>query len=103
MSKNAKRTLSIVSVLVFVGCCAAMIADFNLWWLPIVALPFLMYGNWNFNGTWDTKKMDKEAERLQDEEPTRDTWPYSSLEATHSSDYEKEVERLQNPPTNLNA
>ncbi|MBD5559541.1 MAG: hypothetical protein HDQ87_04165 [Clostridia bacterium] len=98
MSKNSKRTLSIVSVLVFIGCCAAMIADFNLWWLPVVALPFLLYGNWDFRGTWDSDKLDDEAMKLDEEEPYSRTWPFSALEATPSSDYEKEVERLdQNP------
>ena len=98
MSKSTKRTLSIVSILVFVGCIAAMIANFNLWWLPVAALPFLFYGNWDFNGTWDTKKMDEAAEKLQDDEPYKDTWPFSSLEATPTKDYEKEEERLEDNP-----
>ena len=99
MSQNTKRILSIVSALVFIGCVAAMIADFNLWWLPIVSLPFLFYGNWNFSGTWESAKTDEEAEKLDEEEPYSQTWPFSTLEATPSKDYEKEVERLQeNPP-----
>lgn len=99
MSKTTKRTLSIVSALVFIGCVAAMIADFNLWWLPIVSLPFLFYGNWDFNGTWDTAKVDEAAMKMEEEEPYSQTWPFDSLEATHSKDYEKEAERLeQNPP-----
>lgn len=101
MSQKSKRILSIASVLVFVGCVAAMIADFNLWWLPVAALPFLLYGNWNFSGTWESAKVDEEAEKLDEEEPYSQTWPFSALEATPSKDYQNEADRLnQNPPRN---
>lgn len=100
MSKSTKRILSIASALVFIVCIAIMIADFNLWWLPVCSLPFLFYGNWDFNGTWESAKVDEEAEKLEEEEPYSQTWPFSSLEATHSKDYQKEADRLdQNPLT----
>lgn len=95
MSQKTKRTLSIVSSLVLVACFAIMIADFNLWWLPICALPFFFYGNWGFHGTWESQKVDEEAIKMDEEEPYSKTWPFDALEATPSKDYQKEAERLQ--------
>lgn len=79
-SKSKGTTASIVSVLVFVGCCAAMVADFRLWWLPICALPLLFFVGMQYKGNWDSQKADEAAEKAQDEEPYSKTWPFTELE-----------------------
>lgn len=94
VKKDKKTRMSLISVLIFVGCCACMFANFNLWFLPVCALPFMIYANWGYNGTWETKKADEMAEKAQEEQPYSETFPYSGLDRTPSKDFLKEEEQL---------
>lgn len=91
-NKGKGTTASIVSILVFIGCCAAMIANFNLWFLPLAALPFLIYCNMGYNGTWDSKKLDDAAVKSQDDEPYSRTWPFNILEEEPADSPRQEIE-----------
>lgn len=99
MFSKSKGTMgSFISILVFVACCGIMIADFDLWWLPICVLPFVFYFNIGYKGHWESDKVDEEAEKIQDEEPNTTLWPFDELETepAHSKReelHEKELRR----------
>ena len=93
--KGKGTTASIVSVLVFVGCCGAMVADFQLWWLPLCALPLLIICNINYKGHWDSEKLDEAVEEEQLEEPYSRTWPFNVLEATPSKEELKALDEVR--------
>lgn len=92
-NKGKGTTASIISVLAFIGCCAAMIANFNLWFLPLAALPFLIYCNIGYKGTWDSKKLDQAAEQSQEDEPYSRTWPFNVLEEEPADSKREELQR----------
>lgn len=97
MFSKQKGTIgSIVSVLVFVGCCAAMVADFSLWWLPLCAVPLLILFNINYKGHWESDQVDEAAEHDQDAEPYSSTFLFDSLEASPSKDEVKAFEKVEN-------
>lgn len=82
---------SFISILVFVACCGIMIADFDLWWLPICALPFVFFFNMNYKGHWESEAVDERAEEDQDEEPNSKTWPFNELEAQPADSARQEL------------
>lgn len=82
LSRKKGTAASFISILIFVACCGIMVADFNLWWLPICALPLVILCNINFKGNWDSEALDREVEKEQDEEPYSRTWPFTELEET---------------------
>lgn len=91
-NKEKGTTASIISIAVFIGCCAVMIANFNLWYLPLAALPFMIYFNIGYKGSWDSKKLDDAAIRSQDDEPYSRTWPFNVLEAEPADSQRQEMQ-----------